>query len=311
MADRIGVDIGGSFVKAGIVSAGGLVLRQAEPVPTVDGPGVVAGVLALVEGLLASRPGIGGIGISSCGIVDSRRGVVVDSVSVPGYTGTDWKTRLGGFGLPIVVENDARAAAWAEYRLREDRAVKDWIHLPLGTSIGSGIIVGGRLWRGRGHSAGEIGHVTVEAGGPVCSCGNVGCLELYVSNESLLNYVAAELANGRASSLNGAGVLDLQRLSEAEHGGDALAREAFERMGHYLGIGLTTMVNLFNPAVVTIGGGTAQASETILRAARAHVETHALGPAQRGLRIIPGRLGNHAGFVGAALLTGGKSSFAL
>jgi glucokinase len=302
MANSIGVDIGGSFVKAGIVTPDGQVLFQAEPIPTVDGPGVVEGVRRMIGLLIdgANRPA--GIGISSCGIVDTRQGLILDSVSVADYAGTRWPEVLGGFGLPVRVENDARASAWAEFQLREDRAVTDWIHLPLGTSIGSGIIVDGRLWSGRGYSAGEIGHITVEAGGPVCPCGNIGCLELYVSNESVLKYVAGELANGRLSSLNGSAGLDLQRLSEAELAGDALAHEAFERMGRYLGVGLTTMVNLFNPSVVTIGGGTSQASGTILEAARRYVGGHALPSARNKLEILPGRLGNSAGFIGAALL---------
>ena len=303
MANRIGVDIGGSFVKAGIVSPVGGVIYQADPVPTIDGPGVVRDVRALVRRMLVKEPRAVSIGISSCGIVDPQAGLVLDSVSVPGYTGTRWPEQLGEFGLAVRVENDARAAAWAEYQLREDRAVTDWIHLPLGTSIGSGIIVDGKLWRGRSFSAGEIGHITVEAGGPVCSCGNIGCLELYVSNESVLSFVAAAIAGGRASRLNGSQSLDLQLLSEAEQDGDALAHEAFERMGRYLGTGMTTLVNLFNPAVITVGGGTVQASATILKVAQAYVEAHALGAAKQKLNILPGKLGNHAGFVGAALLS--------
>jgi glucokinase len=303
VADRIGVDIGGSYVKAGLVSPDGAVLSQAEPVPTIDGAGVVRDVQALIGRMLAESPGVESIGISSCGIVDTHAGLVLESVSVPGYAGTCWTDVLAGTGLPVRVENDARAAAWAEFRLREDQSVLDWIHLPLGTSIGSGIIIGGKLWRGRSFSAGEIGHITVEAEGPVCTCGNIGCLELYVSNESVLNYVSAAIAGGRPSRMNGQGPLDLQRLSEAEQGGDGLAREAFTRMGRYLGTGMTTLVNLFNPAVITVGGGTVQASATILETARGYVEAHALPSARRSLKILPGRLGNHAGFVGAAMLS--------
>jgi glucokinase len=303
MADRIGVDIGGSFIKAGIVSPAGEVVYQAGSVPTMDGPGVVSGVRELVRRMLAEQPGVERIGISSCGIVDTQRGLVLDSVSVPGYAGTVWPERLREFGLPVRVENDARAAAWAEFRLRDDRSARDWIHLPLGTSIGSGIIIDGALWRGRSFSAGEIGHVTVEAGGPICTCGNIGCLELYVSNESVLEYVAGELANGRSSRLNGPGPLDLQVLGEAEQAGDDLAHEAFSRMGRYLGTGMTTLVNLFNPSVITVGGGTAQASTTILETARRFVGEHALPSARASLTIMPGKLGNSAGFVGAALLS--------
>lgn len=305
MGNLIGVDVGGSFVKAGIVSPAGEVLFQAEPLPTVDGRSVVETVRGRVAELLARQPAPRGIGVSSCGIVDSVRGVVVESVSVPGYAGVNWLEQLGGFGIPVRVENDARAAAWAEFQLRDDREVRDWIHLPIGTSIGGGLVLDGQLWRGQGFSAGEVGHITVSAEGRVCACGNVGCLELFVSKGSVLQYVADELANGRSSVLRGVGDLDLQALSQAEQQGDALAHAAFARMGRYLGVGLTTLAHLFNPSVITLGGGVAMASETILETARAYVAAHALRSARAGLRIEPGRLGNRAGFVGAALLAGG------
>jgi hypothetical protein len=117
VADRIGVDIGGSYVKAGLVSPDGAVLSQAEPVPTINGAGVVRDVQALIERMLAESPGVESIGISSCGIVDTHAGLVLESVSVPGYAGTRWTDVLAGTGLPVRVENDARAAAWAEGRL--------------------------------------------------------------------------------------------------------------------------------------------------------------------------------------------------
>lgn len=305
MGNVIGVDVGGSFVKAGIVSPDGQVLFQAESIPTVNAPSVVEVVHGLVTELIRREPAPRGIGISSCGVVDSVRGVVLDSVNIPGYTGTDWPELLREFKLPVRAENDARAAAWAEFQLREDRTVNDWIHLPVGTSIGGGIILGGKLWYGHSFSAGEIGHITVAADGPVCSCGNVGCLEMFVSKGSVLQFVHDELAKGRSSVLLTEDELDLQAISQAEQQDDALAHEAFARMGHYLGVGLTTLANLFNPPVITVGGGTLLASETILNAARAYVTTHALPSARLHLKIEPGRLDNQAGFVGAALLAGG------
>jgi glucokinase len=275
----------------------------------MDAVSVVEAVRGLVAGLIEREPTPRGIGISSCGVVDSERGVVVDSVNIPGYEGTDWSEHLREFGLPVRVENDARAAAWAEFHLREDRAVSDWIHLPIGTSIGGGIILGGQLWHGHSFNAGEIGHVTVAADGPVCSCGNVGCLELFVSIGSVLQFVQDELVQGRSSVLKARTRLDLQAISQAEQEGDTLAHEAFARMGHYLGIGLTTLANLFNPPVITVGGGTLLASETILSTARAYVSAHALASARSHLRIEPGKLDNQAGFVGAALLVGRWASY--
>lgn len=304
MGNLIGVDVGGSFVKAGIVSPTGEVLFQAGSIPTGDGVSVVEAVRGLVAELIGREANPRGVGISSCGVVDSARGVVMESVSIPGYGGTDWAAQLRAFGLPVRVENDARAAAWAEFQLRDDKTIMDWIHLPIGTSIGGGIILDGQLWRGHRFSAGEIGHITVAADGPVCSCGNVGCLELFVSKGSVVQFVQSELARGRNSVMQGEDV-DLLAISQAEHLGDALACEAFVRMGRYLGVGLTTMVNLFNPPVITVGGGTILASEMILNTARAYVQAHALPSARVDLQILPGKLDNQAGFVGAALLVGG------
>lgn len=305
----IGIDVGGSFIKAGLITCSGRVLARLEPQPTVDGPGAVETSLRMAESLRQQALGEGlrlvGIGLSTCGVVDPRRGIVLESTSVAGYGGTPWLEKLSRFDLPAAVENDARASAWAEYTLRLEREVQDWIHVPVGTSLGCGIILGGRLWRGSSFSAGEIGHITVEAQGSACACGNVGCLEDYVSKEAVLSYIHTELEKGspaaQASRLL-KGEIDLPAVIAAGKAGDSLAVQALQRTGRYLGIGLTTLTNLFNPEVISVGGGVIEASAALLEAAREHVITHALSSATRSLVVKKGQLGNDAGFIGAALL---------
>lgn len=305
----IGIDVGGSFTKGGLVTAGGRVLHRAAPQPTGDGPNAVATARRMVAGLLQEAqarglPPVAAVGLSTCGLTDPARGRVIQSTSVPDYDGTDWFALLGDFGLPLAVENDARAAAWAEYTARERPELRHWVHVPIGTSLGAGIILNGALWPGSTFSAGELGHITVEAGGPRCACGNRGCLENYVSAQGLLDFVRGALETGCDSSLRALepGALDLPAVLDAGRRGDLLAQQAFERVGRYLGAGLTTVVNLINPQVITLGGGIVEAAGTVAEAAREYVAEHALAAARLDLQILPGRLGNRAGFVGAALL---------
>jgi glucokinase len=312
----IGIDVGGSFIKGGLVSSEGKVSAQLSPEPSGDGLEVVATVRRMVASLqdLAEKlqAPVEALGISTCGVVDPHQGEILENMSIPGYSGTIWGRELADLKLPLHVENDARAAAWAEFQARDNREIDNWIHLPIGTNIGSGIIVHGQLWRGSTHGAGEIGHITVDENGSLCACGNVGCLEGFVSKRGIFSYVEEALSQGRESLIvlpsGDRNEMGLQRISAAEAQGDALAHEAFQSLGRFLGVGLTTLVNLFNPSVITIGGGTPMASPTILDTARRYVNNHALRSARTELVIKKGKLGNEAGFIGAALLAQSKAT---
>ncbi len=313
----IGLDIGGSFIKGGLVDADGQVLHAVNPQPTIRGAQLADKVHRMIYDLIgiANDDGLSpveAVGISTCGVVDPEMGTVLESVAISGYAGTQWPLLLDGIKLPVTVENDGRCAAWAEYCLRSDEDVLDWAHVPVGTNVGCGIVLGGELWRGHSFTAGELGHITIDVNGPLCACGNIGCLETYLGRRPLLTYVQQAIADGRdtlVAELCGGNLehIDLFLVSHAEAQGDAVARQAFEEMGIYLGVGLTTLINLLNPQVISVGGGVIEASATIVRAAREYVSGHALASAVKDLKIQHGQLGNQAGFIGAARLAGERS----
>ncbi len=312
----IGIDIGGSFIKSGLVSHQGDVLHQLNPQPTLHGAQLTDKVHRLIYELISvvneeGLPSVQAVGISSCGVVDPETGIVVESVAIPGYDGTQWPLLLEELKLPVIVENDGRCAAWAEFQVRDDQDIQDWVHVPVGTNVGCGVIIGGELFRGHSFTAGEFGHMTIDFNGPVCTCGNIGCLEIYLTKRSPLTYVQQAIADGRdtlIAELCGGELehIDLFMISHAEAQGDAVAKQAFEQLGFYLGVGLTNLINLLNPQVITIGGGAIEASMTIIRAAREYVTSHAISSAVKDVQIRRGQLGNQAGFIGAARLAYAK-----
>jgi glucokinase len=307
----LGIDIGGSFIKSGLVATDGRVQKQFPPVPTGTGEEVRKTVLEIAKKRINQHP-FRAVGISTCGVVNPGSGEVLENTTIAGYAGTDWKRVLAPLGVPVAVENDARAAAWAEFCLRKNRRIQEWMHLPLGTSISSGIIIQGKIWYGSSFSAGEIGHITAKTDGPVCSCGNIGCLEGLVSRRMAARYLLDEISKG-VPSLHfnlemDPDAITIHQISAAEKAGDQAAAGAFRQLGKYLGVGLTTAANLINPPVITVGGGILEASDTILATAREYVWRHALQSARKNLEIRKGQLGNRAGFTGAALLAADLSA---
>lgn len=314
----VGIDIGGSFIKSGLVSPAGLILYEtkAEETPP-EGNGVVEVVRRVIDEMIDKAPAldlspIQAIGISSCGVVDSVQETVLESVAISNYNGTAWAKQLGDLDYPLAVENDARSAAWAEFQIRKNREITDFIHVTVGTGVGCGIILGGQIFRGSTYSACEIGHVTINSGGPVGACGNVGCLELYLCSRAIVQYILDAIQDGRTSETfrtSGPDLrkIDVRTISEAEQLGDSVAHEAFQEAGRYLGIGLTTLVNLFNPQAISVGGGVIEASHTVLEVARDVVYSRVLLSARRYLVVEKGELGNKAGVVGAALLAFAKA----
>jgi len=309
----IGIDIGGSFIKAGLVSTKGELLRKLSIKTRQDVNTIVQTVRHLVGQLELEAPQfdiqVKSVGIGSCGVVDSCSGVILQSVAIPGYDGTGLKALLEDhLAYPFVVENDVNAAAWAELQVRDSLEIADFLHVAVGTGIGCGVILERRIWHGSSYCAGEIGHITVDRNGPMCSCGNIGCLELYASTAGVINYAVEAIKGGRASIISQLVADDLQKvtipiIAEAEKAGDEVATQAFANAGRNCGIGLTTLANLFDPQVISVGGGIVDASSTFFREAKRFVEKRALMPVRANLIIDLGRLGRAAGVIGAALLS--------
>ncbi|TMC18561.1 MAG: ROK family protein [Chloroflexi bacterium] len=305
--NAVGVDIGGSSIKVGIVTATGHILHQRIlPLKRATAPVLIQEVLTAIASLRRIAP-ISAIGIASTGVTDAERGVILQSTSIRDYDGTNWKSILASkYDLPVIVENDVKAAAWGEFKeayLPPDSTVA---LIAVGTGIGCGIIIDGKIWRGSGFAAGEIGHITINAHGPQYH-GNVGCLEYYASAPSIVMYVRERIQAHSKSIIPALVNGDLNRLSlplikQAEDMGDQLAKEAFREAGEMLGIGIVNVVHLLNPDIVILGGGVVEASTTYVDAAISLAMRRILSSARNGLTIKRARLGNQAALVGAGLL---------
>ena len=305
--NAIGVDIGGSSIKAGIVTSTGSILHQLSvPVSRTDAQTLIGDVLATIARLqhIAS---VDAIGIASTGVTDAEQGVVLQSTTIKDYDGTNWKDILvREYNLPVIVENDVKAAAWGEYKSVHLPANSTVSFIAVGTGIGCGLIVDGKIWHGTSFAAGEIGYITIDTNGPEYN-GNVGCLEFYAAAPSIIRYVQEKVQCGYRGKLlelahDNPHFIYLPLIREAEDMGDELAREAFKIAGEMLGVGIVNLVHLFNPNMVILGGGVVEASKTYLKAAISLAMRRILRSARIGLEITPAQLGNNAAIVGAGLL---------
>jgi glucokinase len=286
----IGVDLGGTKILSGLVDEEGAVIRTHEvPTPTTSEEELVTALETAVEELLSDD--VAGVGFGVPSTIDQRAGRVLGSVNIPLQ---DFDLRDGmreRFGLPVSLENDANAATHTEWPLGAGRGTRDMVMLTLGTGVGGGVVIDGRLYRGWA----EFGHIVVQAGGPRCqgNCTGHGHLEA----------VASGSAGDREAQRLWGGDAGAEQLVERAQAGDGDAVEAVARMGRLLGAGIGSLVNIFNPQLVVVGGGFGMgAGHLLLEPALAAAKEEALFPADQHLRIVEAQLGSDAGLVGAALL---------
>jgi glucokinase len=286
----IGVDVGGTKILAAVADRNGRLLRQFEhPTPTSSQDALVAGLEAAVSEVLDDDVKALGFGVPSR--VDQATGIAHGSVNIPLQELRLRDSMSARFALPAEIENDANAAALAEWTLGAGRASKNMVMLTLGTGVGGGVIVDQRLYRGWA----EFGHTVVELDGKPCqgTCTGRGHLESYCTGVAARE--AAEKAFGA-----GADASDVLRLAR---NGDADALGILETIGRYLGAGMGSLVNIFYPEVVVVGGGFgAAAGELVLGPAREVMRREALSPAGDTVRVVPAELGPLAGVIGAALV---------
>jgi glucokinase len=302
----LGIDIGGTNLKAAIVTPeGGVAAFDVTPWSAGSPQEAVAAIAGQRDRLVADvGPGhIAACGCGCAGLVDHERGTVHASPNLPTWHDVQLARALGdALGLPVTVENDANAAAYAEYAVGAARGARNAVMLTLGTGIGGGIILGGRLYRGSHGDAGEVGHTVVSLNGPECPCGSTGCLERLVNAESIVERARALLEEGRPSRLAGAGPLTAKVIGDAARAGDAAATEAVAAAGRVLGVGLANIVQLLDPDVIVVGGGVAEIGEPLLGPAREEFERRVAAYHASVARIVRAELGEVAGVVGAALL---------
>jgi glucokinase len=286
----IGVDVGGTKILAGVIQRDGTIGPTKEiPTPVESERAVLSALESVVRDLLEERIAAIGYGVP-CNL-DRRTGRALFATNLP-IEDVDFAAHgRDAFGLSAGVENDANAAALAEWRLGAGRGVENMVMLTLGTGVGGGLVLDGRLYRGWA----ELGHVVVDEGGAPCqgNCNGRGHLEA----------MASGLAADRAAQELWGGEADAHGLVTAAKDGDAAAVRALARIGELLGAGIGSFVNMFDPEVIVIGGGFGAAvGDLVLARARDVARREALAPADERLRIVEGTLGENAGLIGAGLV---------
>lgn len=307
MADAsVAVDIGGTKLAAGVVEADGT-LRAHQRQPTPDG-----GLAALVEAVAGLVRKLGDarmpVGVGFPGFIDLA-GTVRSAPNLPALVGAPLQPRLeAGCGVGVTVVNDADAAAWGELCRGAGRGGDGLAMLTIGTGVGGGLVVNGRLVRGAHGAAGELGHTIIDEGGPLCGCGNRGCLEAHASGTAITRKAREAVAAGEVaagSPLASAAELGGEVVTAAGAEGDRDALAVLADAGFWLGVGVASIANAVDPPVIVVGGGAAVgAGEALLAPARGACAQRVLGaPSREPPPLRPGELGEHAGLVGAGLLT--------
>ncbi len=307
MSLTIGVDVGGTKVAAGVVDEHGTIVEKLKRY-VASNPDDTVGVVADVVLELLGRHHVVAIGIGAAGFVDEARSTVLFAPNLAWRDEPVKKQVEERIGHPVVVENDANAAAWAEVRLGAAKGQQDVMMITVGTGIGAGIVVDGALYRGRWGSAGEPGHYRVVPDGRLCGCGNRGCWEQYASGSALVAEArefarrspdaAVRLIKFGGGSPEG---IDGPAVTRAALEGDAGALECFSTVGSWLGAGLADLAAILDPGCFVIGGGVSEAGDLLLEPARAAYATHLTGRAYREFAEIRlAELGPDAGLIGAA-----------
>lgn len=305
--EAIGLDVGGTKIAAVRIRADGeIVARETLPTPADDMEETLRSMISAAQAVRTAAVAV--VGIGAAGLVEKGTGILTFAPNLA-WRNVPISERVGGeLGLPTLTDNDANMAAWGEHRFGAGRGHDDILLVTVGTGIGGGIVAGGKVFRGAHGFAGEIGHIIVEPGGPVCGCGNRGCWEQVASGhaieragrEAVVDHPysnIATLAGGDPAKVTG------QLVTQAAREGDPVARGIFAVVGTRLGEGIAGLVNVLDPDIVVVGGGAIAAGEMLLATARSAFGEAVEGPEYRPeVPIVAAQLGNDAGAVGAAAL---------
>jgi glucokinase len=305
----IGLDAGGTKVAAGVMDEGLAVRHRVHRNWRGRNRGEVLDVIVeAVEEARAAAPDVAAVGIGIPSLMDRATGASMFSVHLPLDSVPFRDLMQERLGVPVYVDNDANLAVLAEHRGGAAQGVRDAVMLTVGTGIGGGLILDGRLYRGSRGGGAELGHMVIDADGPPClgDCPNRGCLETMASGTAIGREGAAAAAREPESPL-GRELREGREITgalvtELAHDGDELARAVLELVGRRLGVGIANIVNVFEPEVVVIGGGAAAGGELLLEPARAELAERALPPGRDRVRIVQAQFGGEAGMLGAALL---------
>ena len=312
----IGVDLGGTNIVAGAMPEDGsrMIALRSQPTHAELGADAVADrIVQLIDDIItitcaetgASREDFVGVGVGAPGPLDRDKGLVIVAPNL-GWQNFPLRERISaGIGLPVTLDNDANCATVGEWWVGAAKGGRNVVGMTIGTGIGGGLILDGRLFHGASDVAGEIGHTTIDSTGRRCKCGNYGCLEAYASGRNIAERAREALAVDEGPSILRQMVDGkLERITaeivyNAAQQGDALALEIVRETARFLGAGIANLLNIFNPDCVVIAGGVTQAGDALFEPLRAEVRRRAFRPAVDACRIVPGSLPGSAGVVGA------------
>ena len=322
----LGIDLGGTKTLAAVVdvSTGEVISSERRRTHAEKGQEYVSqhiinlSTAALESAKLPNDAKIVAVGIGAAGQIDRKKGVVVDAPNL-GVKDMPMTDILGKqFGKPVAVGNDVEVAALGEYLYGSGRGYSTFVVMFVGTGIGSGIVQNGRLYAGLTGTAGEVGHMTIQAGGRICPCGSRGCLEAYASRTAITRAIMAEIHHGRTSVLAEEAELQLTEgetiirsglLASALNRGDALVNEIITEAADFLGYGLASVMNFYNPECIILGGGVIEAIDLLFERAVHRARITALADPGRKTKIIRAKLGDFSGVVGAACLGAQAAGF--
>lgn len=318
MAKRIGIDVGGTNVKIALVDDNGKIIYS-NSVPTYAKMGyeytvnnIKQAIRDLMKETNTTPTDIEGIGFDFPGQVDCKTGVVKLAPNIPGWVNVPIAQMIEDeFHIPTRIDNDVRCAALGELKFGAGRGCENFICITVGTGIGSGIVINGKVVRGATNAAGELGHIKLQmSGGPICGCGDTGCLEAFASGPAIVAMAQDYIKGGKSTKFREmaaaeGGEITPYMVAKAAEEGDPVAKRIFEIVGEYIGIGLTSVINLLNPERVIIGGGVAESGELLLAPIRKTIKERAMVVAGNAVEIVPAQLGNSAGVIGASMLIEG------
>jgi glucokinase len=308
----IGVDLGGTKVRAVLADGKGNLLARKE-MSTEASKGqekVIDNIVKVINGVMkdADSGQIVGLGIGAPGPLNPRTGVVYSPPNLPGWNNVPLRDFLEKrLGIPVYVGNDANLAALGEYTFGAGRDYRYLVYITISTGIGGGIIEDGRILDGAKGAAGEIGHMTIEAFGPRCNCGNYGCWEVLASGTGIRRRAIELLQGGRESLLSELSGGDLEKITaemveKAARKGDAAALELISQTGTYLGVGVTNILHLFNPEIVVLGGGVTHMGELILKPLQEEVNRRAMPAFRENVPVVLTDLKGDVGLYGAVAI---------
>jgi glucokinase len=311
----IGVDLGGTNIVSAIVNYQGKIINRLK-VPTLAERGKEATIERIIETIheniiqsTIALDNIIGIGIGAPGPLNVKKGIINFAPNLPGWEGVPLKKILEDeFNMKVVLENDANAAAWGERCFGAGQGVNNLVCFTLGTGIGGGIIIEGKIYHGSNYGAAELGHMTVNRDGPRCNCGNYGCLEAYSSATGIKNRIKSRIRKGVKSHFltfdndHLIESMSLKSIFETARIGDDLTQSVVKDAIAYLGIAIANIANILNPEMIILIGGITNEGDNLLNPLKKEVAGRTLNSNYKFLKIVIGKLGDLAGALGAAAL---------